>query len=334
MSSFISNFRKRRRLYNFGLIGLIVLFGIAENRVFRNLDFYGMQPYSFVGQLSELEHSFELMEPERIMAAVFGDSQSIDALRPDLMEEAAGREAGTMFNFSISGGKAYDIYHTYLQYAKQLPSLRDAIIVVNEHQLNSSGIDQDTKFRYYAGFGDRLRVMNMNNYGELLLGWVSKAYDMRSVWAPMLDKYFEDDLPDPVKWKLGGIRARTAKAPLTAQNAEDTATRWFENYQLDGLQTDSLEDLLRDLHERGVRTTLLQIPRSSLFETAVTKLFPKEQQRYFATIEDLARRYEAEFVVMSNEGLPDDQYFRDTNHLNAKGAAIVSKDVAERWLGK
>lgn len=333
MSSFISNFRKRR-LYNLGLIGLIILFGIAENRVFRNLDFYGMQPYSFVGQLTELEHSFELMDSDRITAAVFGDSQSIDALRPDLMEKSAGREGGTIFNFSISGGKAYDIYHTYLEYADQLPSLREAIVVVNEHQLNSTGIDQDIKFRYYAGLGDRLRIMNKDNYGELLLGWVSKAYDMRSIWAPLLDKYLNNDLPDPVQWKPGGIRARTAKAPITAQNAEDTATRWFENYQLDGLQTDSLEALLRSLHKRGVRVTILQIPRSSLFETAVTKLYPDEQQRYFGMIEELARKYEAEFVVMSNEALPDDQYFRDTNHLNAKGAAVVSKEVAERWLGE
>lgn len=331
MSSFISNFKKRR-LYNLGLIGLLVLFGIAENRVFRNLDFYGIQPYSFVGQLSELEHSFELMDSDRIMTVVLGDSQSIDALRPGLMEKAAGRESGTIFNFSISGGKAYDIYHTYLDYIDQLPSLKEAIIVVNEHQLNSAGIDQDIKFRYYAGFGDRLHVMNKNNYGELLLGWVSKAYDMRSIWAPMLDKYFEDDLPDPVEWKSGGIRARTAKAPLTDQNAEDTATRWFENYKLDGMQTDSFEALLSNLHQRGVRVTILQIPRSSLFETAVTKLYPNEQQRYFDTIAELAGKYEAEFVVMSNEDLPDEQYFRDTNHLNAKGASIISQEVAERWL--
>lgn len=333
MSSFISNFKKLR-VYNLGLIGLIVLFGIAENRVFRNLDFYGMQPYSFVGQFSELEHSFALMDSDRITAAVFGDSQSIDALRPDLMEKAAGFEAGTIFNFSVSGGKAYDTYHTYLEYADQLPSLREAVIVVNEHQLNSADIDKDVKFRYYAGLGDRLRVMNKDNYGELLLGWVSKAYDMRSIWAPMMDQYWEDKLPDPVQWKPGGIRARTAKAPLTVQNAEDTATRWFENYQLDGLQTDSFEALLRTLHQRGVRVTILQIPRSSLFESAVTKLYPGEQQHYFDTIAQLARKYEDEFFVMSNEALPDDQYFRDTNHLNAKGAAIVSKEVAERWLGE
>lgn len=332
MNLFISSFKKRR-LYNLGLVGLLVLFDIAEHRVFRNLDLYGRQPYSFIGQLSELEHSFELMEPGRITTTVFGDSQSIDALRPDLMEKAAGRKSGSMFNFSISGGKAYDIYHTYLEYADQLPSLQEAIIVVNEHQLNSAGIGQDIKFRYYAGLGDRLRVMNKDNYGELLLGWVSKAYDMRSIWAPMVDKYREDDLPDPVQWKPGGLRARTATAPLTAQNAEDTANRWFEKYQLDGLQTDSFESLLRSLHKKGVRVTILQIPRTSLFETAVKKLYPVEQQQYFDTIDKLAREYDADFEVMSNEDLPDDTYFRDTNHLNAKGAAIVSKEVAERWLG-
>lgn len=332
MNLFISSFKRARR-WAWGLIAAAVLFGAVEVAVFRNLDFYGIQPYSFVGQLSELEHSFELADPEKVQTAVFGDSQSIDALRPDYMSSAIGRDSGSMFNFSISGGKAYDIYHTYLSYRDKLPRLQQAIVVVNEHQISDNGIDKDAKFRYYAGLQDRFRVMDQDNYGELLLGWVSKAFDMRTIWSPMFDAWRKDKLPDRPVWKPGGIRAKMERDELTAAKAEATAGRWFQDYDTDGVQAASLEALLRDLQARGVKTVVLQLPRSSLFETAVQKLYPSEQRNYVQVVSELAHKYGASFEMMSNAGLPYRDYFRDTNHLNPKGAAIVSKEVAERWLG-
>lgn len=331
-------FRKRRlRRVSWGFIGFVALYAALEILVFRNPDLYALEYRSSVGQFAELAESFRHADAQRITTIVLGDSQSKDALRPDLLAESSGRDAASLFNFSISGGKAFDIYRTYLQYADQLPNVKEAILVVNEHQINSHDMADDLKFRYYAGFRDRLRVVDWDNYGELGLGWVSKAFDMRAVWSKIVKSHFKGTLPKkPVTevWKPGGLRAETQleENGLTAAYAQARADGWFKEYDLGGPQTASLEALLRDLHERGIRITILQIPRSELFEEAVRSRYPAEQQAYFAKIGELAEQYGATFTVMSNEGLSLKEHFRDSNHVNPKGAAIVSREVTERWM--
>lgn len=346
MSLFTFNFRKEqigatksrtRRRVSWGLIGFLVLFAALEVWVFRDPYFYGIEYRSAVGQFAELDESFRNSDAGRITTIILGDSMSKDALRPDLLAEASGRDPETIFNFSISGGKAYDIYRTYKNYADRLTGLQEAIIVVNEHQINSYNMANEMKYRLYAGLSDRVRVLDWDNYGELTLGWVSKAFDMRSVWSKMLQSYFKGTLPkSPVEdvWRPGGLRAETQKEKdgLTVEYAEKRADAWFEQYDLQGLQTDSFEMLLRELHSRGIRISVLQLPRSELFEGAVTRKYPAQQQAFYTKIREFAREYGAQFTIMSNEGLELVKHFRDSNHVNPKGAAIVSQEVAERWL--
>jgi hypothetical protein len=334
MSSSTSNSKKIRRRISWGLLGFLVLFGAFEIGVFRNLHFYGKEYRSEIGQFAELDVSFQHADPNQITTAVFGDSQSKDALRPNLLANASGRTPGSIFNFSISGGKAYDIYHTYLKYADRMPNLKEAIIVVNEHQINSTGMANDNMFRYYAGLKDRIRILNGDNYGELILGWVSKAFDMRQVWSGMIKSYFKGTLPKMIHWGPGGLRADTSVDPehLTAAWANDTTDRWFNGYDLNGLQTDSFESLLRDLHNRGVKIVILQIPRSQLFEDTIKRNYPAEQQQYFDKIIALAAKYGAGFEIISNKGMPLKRFFRDVNHLKPVGAALVSRAIAQKWL--
>jgi lysophospholipase L1-like esterase len=135
-------------------------------------------------------------------------------------------------------------------------------------------------------------------------------------------------------WKPGGLRAETQleKDGFTPEYAEKRADGWFEQYDIDGLQTASLENLLRELKNRGIRTAVVQIPRSELFEETIRRKYAAQQQAYFSKVSALAAQYGAEFAVMSNEGLVLEEHFRDTNHVNPKGAEIVSRRVAERWL--
>ena len=342
MRSSTSNSRsgkRRLRRISWGFVGFVALYAALEILVFRNPDLYAVEYRSSVGQFAELDQSFRHADARLITTAILGDSQSKDALRPDLLAAASGRDAASIFNFSISGGKAFDIYRTYRRYADQLTGLQEAIIVVNEHQINSHNMAEDAKFRYYASLRDRLQIVNWDNYGELGLGWVSKAFDMRAVWSKIVTSYFKGTLPKkPVTeiWKPGGLRAETQieENGLTVAYAEARADGWFADYDLDGLQTASLAALLGDLQARGVRVTILQIPRSELFEAAVKRLYPAEQQTYFDKVGELAQQYGATYTVMSNAGLSLKEDFRDSNHVNPKGAAIVSREVAERWLGE
>jgi len=338
-SSTSSSRRKRRRRISFGFLGFLILFAAAEWFVFRNLDFYANEYRSPVGQLAELDYSFRHSRPDRVTIAILGDSTSKDALHPDLLAAASGRSADNIFNFSISGGKAFDIYRTYHKYSDQLPELKEAIIVVNEHQLNDYNMENDEMYRFYARLQDRIPIMNKDNYGELTLGWVSKAFDMRTLWSKMVRSYLKGTLPKKTLadvYKPGGLRAETEKPEkgLTPAYAEERADSWLGQYAPHGLQTDSLEALLRDLNDRGVRIVMVQLPRSQLFEETVRRKYPTEQQEYLDIVAGLAKKFGAEFTVLSNKGLTLEEHFRDTNHVNSKGAAIVSGEVAERWLGK
>lgn len=335
MSSFISNFKKLR-LYSFGFIGFFLLIGTSEVTVFRNLDFYGLSS-GFIGQFSEMDKSFHSGDPSKITTAVFGDSMSIDALRSDYLAEAAGRSKESFFNFSISGGKGYDIYKTYQKYKDELTGLQEAIVVVNEHQINSFNMENDDKFKYYSGLKDRIRIMNWDNYGELLAGWALKSYDLRALWAKMFDSYRQGKLKN-FKARAGGLTPQAPDATdpnyikgntKTVEIAEGTADRWFEEYELDGLQTESLENLLRDLHDSGVRIHIVQIPRTQRFEDAVKSKYAAEQKQYLDLVEGWAVEYGADFTIMSNEGLTLEKHFRDTNHVTPQGARIVTARVAE-----
>lgn len=327
--------RKRRslRIYS-GFLGFLVLFAAAEISIFRDLSWYGLSPGSSLGQFNEIRRSFQLADPENITTAIFGDSQSIDALRPEYMAEPAGMDPGEIFNFSVSGGKAYEIYHTYLTYKDDLPNLKTAFVAVNEHQINSFDMASDVKFRFYAGLGDRLKVMDRDNYGELLLGWVSKAFDLRSFWSGLWDSYREGKLKELPEPRPGGLPARTDGGGYysSIEYAEDTADRWFKGYDPHGLQTEALESLLQDLHDRGTRIIILQVPRSPEFEAVFKRKNAEEQRIFLEIIQSLADKYEAEFAVMPNEGLRLDRDFRDVNHLNPKAAKEFSRIVAERWL--
>ncbi|GEM_PF-1127504 len=334
--------RSKRRYLGLGLAAMLAILILLETLVFRNVDFYGYSP-GFIGQLGELKASFAQEEPEQIKVAIFGDSMSLDALRPDIMEEEAGLPRGTVFNFSLSGGSAFDMYKTYKSYESQLPALEHAIVVVNEHQINNAEAAKDIKFKFYANLNERLQVMNADNYGELLLGWAWKGYEMREVWIMMLDKYRHDrDHPDEPKQLReaipaypGGIKPLTwsPKTDKTYEHAVEVADRWFDPYVTDGVRTDALGKLIRELSERGVEVTIVQIPRTPFFEQAVSAKYEEQRQEYVDIVQRFADAHGAAFTVMSNEGLDPETDFRDTNHVSTEGAEKVSREVARRWLG-
>lgn len=329
--------RKRSRQIPWGLIGVILLIISSEIFVFRNLDFYGKAPNT-IGQLAELDHSWQDAKPELVETAIFGDSMGIDGLRPTQLAQAAGVSPDTMFNFSISGGKAYEINKVYDTYRDQMPNLKRAIVVVNEHQLNNDEIAKSEMFRYYAGLIDRFKVMNKDNYGELTLGWALKSFDMRSIWTKfILDKYLNPETRDAIRDVIPayphGLEPAASKAKdVTVERARKDVDRWFANFDLNGLRKDSFEALITDLSKRGVEVIILQLPRSEHFETAIAKSYATEHQAYIDTVQAIATNNNATFEVIPNTELDTEEHFQDNNHLNPAGAEWLARYVAERWL--
>ncbi|MEB3102485.1 hypothetical protein [Ferviditalea candida] len=305
---------------------------LSEVFVFRNLDVYGYSP-GFIGQIAEIDNSFAHADASGIEAAVFGDSEGMDALRPNLLADAAHIRPDTLFNFSLSGGSAYDIAQMYELYKDRLPRLKRAIVEVNEFQLNNEDAASDIKFKFFAGLRDRLAVMNGKNYGELLLGWALKSYDMRTVWQMMIDKYRNDQLRKEVPLHQGGLPPVTWSpgSDKTRQHAEEVADRWFKGYRVEGVRTQAFEGMIRDMRQRGIEVVMIQLPRSSYFEEVIQTKYAAEQRRYMQKIQSIADRYGATYTVIP-QGRLTLADFRDTNHVNPQGAAQISAYVGKRWL--
>ena len=332
-----SRFHTFRRL-GWGLLIALILLAVADIYIFRDAYTYDVGTEKgarggFIGQWAQLDRSFKAVDPAKIEYAVFGDSQSIDALRPDIMADELGVAADQIFNFSVTGGKPTDIAYTYHQYIDRLPNLKRILLVVNEHQLNSVDSAQDPKFKFHASLGERWQAINKDNYGELLTGWVFRSFGMRSEWVKLVERYRSGELPVNPPPYPGGIEPLTWSPPTdrTAEFAQTVADRWFKGWQLDGVYAATFDTLVRDIRSDHIALTIVQLPRADLFEQVIDTDYAAEQQTYFDHIESTAAANSVEFTIMG-EALPLTlDFFRDTNHVNPQGAEAISRYAADRW---
>lgn len=320
-----------------GLLIALLILAIADVYIFRDAYSYDVGTEKgarggFIGQWAQLDRSFEATDPDRIEYAIFGDSQSLDAFRPDTMADELGMDAEHIFNFSVTGGKPTDIAYTYRQYIDRLPNLRHIILVVNEHQFNSVDSAQDPKFKFHASFRERWQAMNKDNYGELLTGWVFRSFGMRSEWQKLVGGYRSGVLPANPPAFPRGIQPLTWSPPTdkTAAFAKQVADRWFKDWQLDGVYAATFDRLVRDIRSEGIELTIVQIPRTDLFEREIQAHYAEQQQAYFDHIRDIAATNHVEFIIMDNTLLTREA-FRDTNHVNPQGAEAISRYAADRW---
>jgi hypothetical protein len=332
-----SNRFKAVRRIGWGLIVALLILAIADIYIFRDAYTYDVGTAKgarggFIGQWAQLDRSFKSTDPDQIEYAIFGDSQSLDAFRPDIMADELGIDSEQIFNFSVTGGKPTDIAYTYHQYMDQLPSLRHIILVVNEHQFNNVDSAQDPKFKFHASLRERWQAMNKDNYGELLTGWVFRSFGMRSEWQSLVARYRSGELPANPAPFPGGIAPIPWSPPTdkTAKFAQTVADRWFKDWQPEGVYSHTFDELVHDIRSDGIELTIVQIPRTDLFEQEVQAHYAEQQQAYFDHIRDTASINNVEFIIMDSTLLTREA-FRDTNHVNPQGAEQISRYAADRW---
>jgi len=336
--------RKKRRgpgRIGWGLIFAVLVIALADAYVFRSPYTYDIGDKQgarggFIGQFAHIDRSFNAADPEQIEYAIFGDSQSIDGLRPDIMAGELGIGPERIFNFSVSAGKPTDAAYLYRRYIGRMPNLKRVIVVVNEHQFNNADAATDSKFRFHAGLIDRLRAMDTENYGELLAGWALRAFGLRTEWQSLVPRYRSGELPANPAPYPGGIEPLTWSPPehRTAEYAEETADRWFKDWEPEGVYTRAFRRLIADMHLRGLEIAVVQLPRAASFDEAIERKYGSERDALYREIAAVAAAGGAEFAVLTAEGLglAVESHFRDTNHLNPEGASIVSRYAARRWL--
>jgi lysophospholipase L1-like esterase len=87
-----------------------------------------------------------------------------------------------------------------------------------------------------------------------------------------------------------------------------------------------LEDLIRLCHERGIRLIFVYSP-----EYAEVQKLTKNRAEVFDHFYELADRYHVPLWDYSDwRFAADTEYFTNSQHLNAEGAALFSDDVANR----
>lgn len=334
--------REAFRRLGWGAVVAFLLLGLLDVWLFRDAAFYDLGNKNgarggFIGQFAHIERAFEAAGGERIEYAIFGDSQSIDALRPDIMAEVLGVPAERIFNFSTSGGKPTDNLYLYRRYAEKMPNLKRVIYVVNEHQFNSADAGDDTKFKFHATLRQRLAAMNRDNYGELLTGWALRSFGLRTEWSALIGRYRAGTWPPEEEAMFpGGIEPLRWADPKTKTEdyAREVADRWFRGWKPDGVYTQAFGELLAKWEERGLDVVVLQIPRMAWFDEAVAEMYGSGQADYMRIVSDAAEATGALFeAVTAEEAGLDGDHFRDVNHMNPEGAEMFSLYAAERWWG-
>jgi hypothetical protein len=331
----------RFRYLGWGLLIAAILLGGVDVMVFRSVYTYdlggaGGARGGSIGQWAHIDRAFLAVDPAKIEYAIFGDSQSIDALHPDVMAAELGATPEAVFNFSVTGGKPSDNAYTYRTYIDRMPNLRKVIYVVNEHQFNNADIGIDVKFKFHAGLGERLRAMNVDNYGELLTGWALRSFGLRGEWSSLVKRYQDGKWPAAPSMYPGGIAPTTWSKPedKSPEYAREVADRWFENWQPDGVHTEQFGRMLSDMRlGRGLDVVIVQVPRSQWFEEIVASDYAQQAADYVERIRAAAVAAGGiEFAVVdaSAAGMTLDD-FRDANHVSASGAQKLSKYVAEHW---
>ncbi len=332
---------RRLRYAGWGLLIAAVLLGVLDAQVFRSAYTYDLGGASgarggSIGQWAHIDRAFLAADPAKIEYAIFGDSQSIDALRPDAMAAALGVEPSLIFNFSVTGGKPSDNAYTYRTYIDRMPNLRKVIYIVNEHQFNNADVGTDVKFKFHARLGERLRALDTDNYGELLTGWALRSFGLRGEWSSLVQRYRDGKWPAEPHTYPGGIQPTTWSPPenLSESYAREVADRWFRDWKPDGVHTQQFAWLIEDMRvRRGLEVAVLQLPRTGWFENIVARDYAVELGQYFAEIKAVEEKLGGAGLVVidgAEAGLTLDD-FRDANHVNVAGADKLSRYVAERW---
>ncbi|WCK54220.1 hypothetical protein PP175_23510 [Aneurinibacillus sp. Ricciae_BoGa-3] len=331
MNSFTSNSRGQgpsRKWWMGGLAFAILFLVLCETLIFRNLSFYGAAPTSFIGQVDDLQKRLARVDKTKIKMVIFGDSESMDGLRPPLIAKQYGYKPDEVFNLSVSGGKPVDMLRMYELDMSQLSNVQKAIISVNEHHLNNSHYGQSTLFRYNATLGERLSAGTIEEKADLTFGWLLYAYGMRDVWTQMLSLYTEGKLPKPpsdqyaYRWGLPPVTA-IDRSHIGPAYSNDVGQRWMTDYRMEGAHTQAMEKLVSGLAGRGIQLEFIQLPRTRDLESVLGGKYGTQQKQFRDRIQRMADQHHAPFLIIPP--VLDNSNFRDANHLNTKGANAVVK---------
>jgi len=299
----------------FFLIPILLMLGLAELYLRHVPTSYNIKE----AQLTANSWNIELL--------ILGNSHATYGLDPRLFSLSA-------FNIASVNQSLYFDKRITLKYIDELPKLKYVLISVDYHSLYFSDEGYRDTWSYY-GYGinykDSLSIATRLSYlygykGALALEFMKRSFQKKYRIIRSVDVDFDLDLDHPyTKGFVGKVNG-----PYLAETDNRDRAKFFNDIVRTSNERESviadLEDFIDTLKKRNITPILITLPcygpyRAYLDKTVMAQntidiqaICSKEQVRYW------------DYFTMPLDSI----YFYNSDHVNEKGAAIVTKDVNRR----
>ena len=255
---------------------------------------------------------------------ITGSSRALSHYDPRIVERLTGR---TAFNLGRNGSQTdmqLAVFKAYLEH-NRAPQIvihnLDAFSFVTTREVYAPA--QYVPYLYDVELYKALEKINPNTWKSRyvpLYGYV--ADDMSMAWMAGLAQHFGWS---PRQDFFLGFNPRTAKwtddfERFRAMNRDGVT------WDIEPAGVQLMNELAALCQAKGIRLILVYSPEYSEMQKLT-----KNREEVFRHFRELAKHYNLEFWDYSNSKYSENtEYFTNSQHLNAEGAAVFSQDVAQR----
>jgi len=262
-----------------------------------------------------------------IQLLILGNSHATYGLDPSQFSLYA-------FNLASVNQSLYFDKRITLKYINELPKLKYVLISMDYHSLYFSDEGVRDTWSYY-GYGinykDSLSVATRLSYlygykGVFALEFMKRSFQKEYKIIRSVDVDFDMDLDHPyTKGYIGKV-----KGPYLAEEDNRLRAEYFNDMVRTSNERESviadLEDFIDTLKKRNITPILVTLPCYGPYRAYLDK---KIMEQNTIDIQAICSKEQIRYWDYFTMPL-DSIYFYNSDHLNEKGAAIVTKDVNRR----
>ncbi len=282
--------------------------------------------------------------PPSFEMALLGSSVSQWDVTAEIFAEGLGIPQQQFRKLATPGGTPFDMWNIVRQNPERFAGVKEVLVEVNPFIFRSN-LDDDPRLRYtiskHAELWERRLLSSRWERTVQTAEWFLPVDSVRrslrtailNITPPEPDSRIFPS-PDNRAYPTAAWHADYSKRerPATAKRiAHQTARRLVSSWAVSKLQDHSMRSLLTWMDERSIRVWIYQPPVTPLVAAEIQGIpYLAKGYRKFSTYLDSLRRPAESWVrVLSSDecGVPADA-FRDTTHLNRRGAEIFSRYLA------
>jgi len=258
---------------------------------------------------------------------ILGNSHATYGLDPRVFTHAA-------FNAAALNQSLYFDKRITLSHIDEMTNLKYVLVSIDFHSLYFSDEGIRNIWSYYAygiDYKNSLPATTKHSYlfgykGPLFLEFLKRSFNKRYSVVKALDVDFDIDFNEPFTdgyvAKLGGTDVAEASIRDRAKFFNDIV---HSSDERDSILRD-LEDFVEQLKQRHITPVLITLPCYGPYRDLLDK---KVAQQNDADIHMLCEKYRIPYLNYFTMPVPLD-CFNNCDHLNEKGATIISRDVDHR----